>query len=323
MASYAVLLLSLVTLGALSGCAPGRLGEGGQHRVAHRTYVVTGASSGFGRGVAVRLGSYGANVVLAARRTDVLATVAAQVNAAGGTPLVVTTDVSDPEQVASLAAAAVRRFGRIDVWINDAGVAAFGRFDLVPLRDQARVVDVNLKGVIYGSYAALQQFRKQGFGTLINIASVEGHIPAPYQAVYSATKHGVVGLDGALQQELRLSSPDRIHVVTIEPWAADTPLWQHAANYSGHSLRMPWMDDPWKVVDAIIWASIHPVPEMPVGWKAEGAVTAHQFMPGLTDYFAGNVTQSSLIRNAPPAPTSQGNLFVPMQAGTGVEGGAR
>jgi hypothetical protein len=83
------------------------------------------------------------------------------------------------------------------------------------------------------------------------------------------------------------------------------------------------MDDPWKIVDAIIWASIHPVREMPVGWKAEGAVLSHQFMPGLTDYFAANIAHNSLIRNAPSAPNSQGNLFVPMQAGTGVEGAAQ
>jgi short-subunit dehydrogenase len=305
------------------GCAvPSRLDQADRGKIENRTFVVTGASSGFGRGVALKLASYGANVVIAARRTNVLERLATQLSAAGGRPLVVTTDVSNPSDVDCLAQEAVNRFGRIDVWINNAGVAAIGRFDQIPLQDQARVIDVNLKGVIYGSYAALRQFRKQGYGTLINVASVEGQVPLAYQAAYSASKHGVVGLDGALNEELRLAKLDSIHVITIEPWAADTPLWEHAANYTGHRPQIAFMDGPWEVVDAIIWASIHPV-EMPVGWKAEAAVLSHRLMPGLTDNIAAEVEQRSQIENAPPAPSSAGNLFEPMQSGTTVEGGVR
>jgi short-subunit dehydrogenase len=318
------LLLSGVVCALLSGCAaPPRLGEDGRKAIRNRTFVVTGASSGFGRGVALRLASYGGNVVLASRRPDVLDRLAVQLRAAGGTPLVVTTDVSKPEEVDRLAQEAAARFGRIDVWINDAGVAAIGRFDQIPLKDQARVIDVNLKGVLYGSYAALRQFRKQGYGTLVNIASVEGKVPLAYQAAYSASKHGVVGLDGALNEELRLDKQHSIHVVTVEPWAADTPLWEHAANYSGHRPQMAVMDGPWEVVDAIVWACVHPVGEMPVGWKAQAAVISHQIMPDMTEAVAACVERKSQIESAPPAPSTSGNLFEPMASGTTVEGGAR
>lgn len=318
------LLVLLLVAALLAGCAtPSRLRPADQRLIANRTFVVTGASSGFGRGVAIKLASHGANIVLAARRTDVLEEVASAVRAAGGTPLVVTTDVGRPEDVERLARATIARFGRIDVWINNAGVGAIGRFESIPVADHARVIDVNVNGVIYGSHAALRQFRLQGHGTLVNVASVEGEVPLAYHASYSASKHAVVGLGSALHQELRLAGIKTIKVVTVLPWAADTPFFQHTANYSGGTPRMVAMDDPQKVVDAIVWASIHPRKRMAVGWKAKGAVTAHQLVPGLTEHVAANITHRVQIETAPPAPPTSGTLHRPMQAGATVDGGVR
>lgn len=312
-------------LGAsLLGCAaPSQLGQGDRQRIAGRTFVVTGASSGLGRGAALKLASYGANVVLAARRTEVLDEVAGEVRDAGGQPLVVTTDVGRPDQVQRLARAAVERFGRIDVWINDAAVGAIGRFEDVPVEDHARIVDVNLKGVIYGSHAALRQFRRQGSGTLVNIASVEGKVPLAYHASYAATKHAVVGLGAALNQELRLGGMETIKVATVLPWAVDTPFWEHAANYSGGTPRMYAIDGAQEVVDAIVWVAIHPRKEYAVGWKAEGAVIGAQLLPGLAERIAGDVVHRAQIETAPPAPPTAGSVQEPMRAGTAVEGGAR
>ena len=149
------------------------------------------------------------------------------------------TDVSRPGTVEALAEVAERRFGRVDVWFNNAGVAAIGRFEEIPAVDHARTVDVNLNGVIYGSRAALRRFRAQGFGTLVNMASVEGRVPMAYHASYAATKHAIVGLDGALRQEMRLGGLDRIRVVTILPWAVDTPFWANAAPTPGASRAAP------------------------------------------------------------------------------------
>jgi short-subunit dehydrogenase len=162
----------------LSGCATSaHLRPRDQQSIAGKTFVITGASSGFGRGVAIQLASHGANVVLAARRTELLNEVAAEASAAGGTPLVVTTDVSKPEDIRRLADATIERFGRIDVWINNAGVGAIGRFWEIPVEDHSRLIDINLKGVIYGSHAALRQFRTQGAGTLVNIGSIDSEVP--------------------------------------------------------------------------------------------------------------------------------------------------
>src|SRR4051812_8221256 len=114
-------------------------------------YVITGASSGFGRGVALRLAKERANLVLVARREAVLRDVADQVASLGGVAMVAPADVADPQALESIAAATMARFGRIDVWINDAGVGAIGPFESIPEDEQARVVDINLKSVIFGS----------------------------------------------------------------------------------------------------------------------------------------------------------------------------
>ena len=185
----------------LSACAaPADLGAVDRALIAGHTFVITGASSGVGEGAALKLASYGGNVVLAARRGDVLETVARQARAYGAQALAVATDVSRPEEVQRLADAAVARYGRIDAWINDAAVAAIGRFDEVPMQDHARIIDVNLKGYIFGSYAALRQFRRQGFGTLVNVSSIEAYVPLAYQASYAASKAGILALDRAMSE---------------------------------------------------------------------------------------------------------------------------
>lgn len=289
-----------------------------------KTYVITGASSGFGRGVAVELGRRGGNVVLAARRAGVLREVAREVRAAGGAALVVPTDVSRPEQVERLARAAVARFGRVDVWINDAAVGINGRFWEIPVADAARAVDVNLKGVIYGSHAALRQFVAQGGGTLINLGSVESVVPVAYHNVYAATKAGILALDMAIIQELRLSGlGDRIKVATIMPWAVDTPWWGHAANYLGRTPRMVAVDDPAKVVRAIVDNTERPSAEVPVGWKAQGAYLGHRLSPDLTTRIAANLYHRETMGKGAPTPATTGSLYRPMAAGQGVEGGVR
>jgi short-subunit dehydrogenase len=320
-AIYLLLLLPALLLG---GCAT-TLSSDEQQAVAGKTYVITGASSGFGRGVALKLAAMKANVVLAARRTAVLEEVAQQASAAGGTPLVVTTDVANLQDMQRLRDAALQRFGRIDVWINNAGVGAIGVFDTIPIEDHARVVDVNLKGVIYGSHLALQQFRKQGQGVLINLGSVESEVPLAYHASYGATKAAILGLDRALNEELRLTGVgDRIKVSTIMPYGTDTPFFDHAANYTGRTAREPMLDPPEKVVDYIVYASVHPREEVLTGWKARSAYWSHRIAPDVTEYINGNVSHTSQMEHAPKVlPPTAGSLYQPMPGGTGVDGGVR
>ena len=215
-------------------------------------------------------------------------------------------------------------FGRIDVWVNNAGVGALGRFEDVPLEDHARTVDVNLKGVIYGSHHALRQFRQQGGGTLINMGSVVSRVPMPYYATYVSTKHGVVGLTNAINQELRANGERNIRAVTVMPYAADTPWFDHAANYSGRSPRQVLMDPPEKIVAAVVRAAAHPRKEVAVGWKAKGALVSHRLAPGVTEALAAAVVHDVQINDAAPGPPPHaGTLHRPMEGGRGVDGGVR
>src|SRR5690606_11825621 len=235
------------------------------------TVVITGASSGLGRGTAMKLASMGACVVINARREDLLEEVAGQARSSGGQAIVVPGDVSDPATIQHLLQAALQPTGRIDVWINNVGIGALGPFWDIPIEDHARVIDVNLKGLVYGAHAAIRQFRQQGAGTLVNIGSIDSEVPLAYQAGYSASKAGVLSLGRALNEELRLDKQERIKVATVMPWAVDTPWWEHAANYSGGTPRMAAMDDPEKVVDAIVEICLDPQEELAVGWKAKAS----------------------------------------------------
>ena len=287
------------------------------------TIVITGASSGFGRGAALRLAGEGANVVLAARRTELLEELTEEIVAAGGKALPVTVDVSDPAEIARLAAAATERFGRIDVWINNVGIGALGLFWDIPIEDHARLVDVNLKGLIYGAHEALKRFRAQGFGTLINIGSIDSEVPVAYQASYSATKAAVLSLSRALNEELRLTGDNEtIKVGVIMPWAVDTPWWTHAANYTGHAPRMAAMDDPEIVIDAIVRACLDPKEEQPVGSKAHASYASHHVFPDLTERLTATI-QDREVAKAFPAPPTTGAIHEPMSEGATVSGGIR
>jgi len=290
--------------------------------VAGATIVVTGASSGFGRGAAIKLAEQGANVVLGARRAEALGQLAAEIGAAGGTALAVGMDVSDPRDVMRLAQAAVQRFGRFDVWINNAGIGALGFFWDIPIEDHARVIDVNLKGLIYGAHVALRQFREQGFGTLINMGSIDSEVPLAYQASYAASKAAVLSLGRSLREELRLAGNEDIRVGTIMPWAVDTPWWTHAANYSGHAPRMLAMDDPAIVIDAIVRACVVPKEEMPAGLIAHASNASHHIFPDLTERMSADIAHREVGKAFPMDP-GPGAIYQPMSDTATIGGGIR
>lgn len=298
------------------------IGKSGQKKINGKTYVIIGASSGLGRGVAQQLGKCRANVVLCARRTDLLEEIADTIRSYGANATVVTMDISRPEDLQRAADAAVKEYSKIDVWINMAGVAALGRFWDIPSKDHARVIDVNLKGFLYGSRTAVQQFIKQGHGILINMGSVESEIPLAYQVSYSASKAGVRSLGLALHQELRLSGFKDIKVVTIEPWAVDTPLWRHVANYSGVEPKMPLMDQPDIVINAVLRKSLRPAKIVPVGWKAEGASFFANVLPRFSEWLSGTISHKFQIEMGPEVPDTEGSLYQPMPEGRGVDDGA-
>jgi len=288
----------------------------------NRVVVITGASSGFGRGAALKFAQSGAHVVLAARRKRLLKDVAEECRQIGGEALVVETDVSSPSEVENLAARAINEFGRIDVWVNNAGVGTVSRFEDAPLEEHEQVIRTNLLGTIYGSYVALQQFRQRGKGVLINIGSFAGKVAAPYLSSYSASKFGVRGLGMALRDELEQNGEERIHVCTVMPVSMDTPFFEHAANHTGKLVQpIPPAYDPQSVVDVIYDLAMDPKDEVVVGPSGKFASMAERIAPRLTRKQMAKTTHRSQFTESPDAAEKSGSVFRPMRSGTDLYGG--
>ncbi|MAY73235.1 MAG: oxidoreductase [Phycisphaerae bacterium] len=184
-----------------------------------KVVVITGASSGIGEVTARELASRGAKVVLGARRTDRLESVASEIRDGGGSAVVVATDVTKREDVEKLVEAAVENFGHVDVMLNNAGVMPLSPLSAGKVDEWERMVDVNIKGVLYGIAAALPRMKERGSGHVINVSSVAGHVVFPSSAVYCGTKFAVRAISEGLRQE-----EDSIRVTIISPGATASEL---------------------------------------------------------------------------------------------------
>lgn len=274
--------------------------------------VITGASSGIGRATALLFASKGASVVLASRREQALNEVAGECVLVGGDVLVVPTDVTDYKAVRRLAKATVKKFGRIDVWINGAGVGAFGSFLDVPLDDVRRVLDVNVMGYVYGARAALKVMVEQGEGSIVNIASLVGEVQQPYTSAYGMSKAAVRALGVSLRQELALDGHRKIHVSTIVPPTIDTPFFRHAANYTGREVvAMPPVYPAELVATAIEKVSRSPKPEVIVGTLGKVFSHEHRRRPALVEAQMAVQTDRLQLSNRHDAEDTTGSLFTP------------
>ncbi len=192
-----------------------------ENNIAGKIIVITGASSGLGAATARRLAALGATVVLGARRIEKLNALAQELGGSEQKAIAIQTDVTQSGQVQRLVDAAVDRYGRIDVMINNAGIMPHSPLDRVKIDDWDRTIDVNIKGVLYGIAAALPYMQRQKSGHFINVSSVAGHKVRPSSAVYAATKHAVLALSEGLRLEVK---PYNIRTTVISPGAIDTDL---------------------------------------------------------------------------------------------------
>lgn len=186
--------------------------------IENKVVVITGASSGIGEAAALLLAERGAKVVLGARGADRLAALAARIVNNGGEAVYASTDVRQREDLNRLVALACERYGKIDVFVSNAGVMPISPLDDLRVEDWEDMIDVNIKGVLYGIAAALPVFREQGFGHFVNTASTAGHKTVPNQSVYSGTKFAVRAISEGLRQE----AGDKLRVTIISPGIVKT-----------------------------------------------------------------------------------------------------
>ncbi|MDX3969206.1 MAG: SDR family oxidoreductase [Bradyrhizobium sp.] len=207
--------------------------------IAGKVVVITGASSRMGAAAARYLAAKGASVVLGARRADRIDALAAEIAAAGGKAAAVATDVTKREDLKKLVDTAVETYGRIDVLVNNAGVMPLSPVDRLKIDEWDQMIDVNLKGVLYGIAAALPYMKAQKSGHIINNSSVAGHKLFPGTAVYSATKFAVRALSEGLREEV---SPDNIRVTVISPGAVKTELLEHISEKDVQKANRDFVD---------------------------------------------------------------------------------
>ncbi|MBP2170759.1 NADP-dependent 3-hydroxy acid dehydrogenase YdfG [Erwinia toletana] len=197
------------------------------NNISGKIIVITGASSGLGEATARLLASQGARIVLAARRAERINALAEELVESGAQAIAVTTDVARRDDVSNLVDIAVKTFGQIDAMINNAGVMPLSLVEKRQVEEWEQMVDINIKGVLYGVAAALPHMQARKSGHFINVASTAGHRVMPTSSVYSATKYAVRAFSEGLRQEV---TPHNIRVTIISPGASATELMSHVSD---------------------------------------------------------------------------------------------
>lgn len=286
--------------------------------ISEQVIVITGASSGIGLATALMAAKRGAKVVLAARSDETLADIVKKIQGDGGIAFAVCADVTVRDDLEQIASQAVSTFGRIDTWVNNAGVAIYGKLEDVPEVDSRKLFDINFWGVVNGSLIALP-YLKQSKGALINIGSEVSEAVVPLQGMYSASKHAVKGFTDALRVEVVDVDKQDVSITLIQPTAVDTPYPQHARNYMEQEPKLPGpMIEADKVAEAILEAAQKPKRDVKVGARAVVETLMGKFAGRLGDKVAAKFADKQQYDEKPRDP--EGTLEKPGQSGQ-VKGG--
>jgi len=249
-----------------------------------RVIAITGASAGIGLATAIRLARDGARLVLCARRADKLEAAAADIRAAaapGSEIVAIAADVTKAEDMDRLVAEAVRRFGRLDVMMCNAGFGVAGAIDDITESQMRALVDTNFMGTYHAAHAALPVFRRQNSGHLIVISSIVGKRGVPYMGAYAATKFAQVGLAECVRAEVTGSG---IHVTVVYPVSTETEFFDVMSHETGTTIsRFGPRQNADVVADAIARAIAKPVPEVFPLFASRALVWLNAFAPGFAD----------------------------------------
>ncbi|MEN2787935.1 SDR family oxidoreductase [Sphingomonas qilianensis] len=280
--------------------------------LASQVMLITGASSGIGLVTARAAARKGARVMLVARNEAALLEATAGIVNEGHEAAFAVADVRSIDQLRDAAAAAVARFGRIDSWINCAGVALYATLADTPEDEHQQLFQTNYFGMVHGSLVAVEHLRNAG-GALITIGSIAGDIPAPIMGAYAASKHAVKGYTESLRIEINADQLP-ISVTLIKPAGIDTPIAGHAANHvEGEALIPAPLYAPDLVADAILEAAVTPRLSITVGGTGRAQVLLGTHFPGLLARFGG--LMMPMLSDPQQAKTPGSNLDHPLNDG--------
>ena len=274
--------------------------------LADQVIVITGASSGIGRATALMAAARGAAVVVAARGSEGLDSLVAEIVADGGRASACVTDVTDAAAVERLAAHAVNIYGTIDTWVNNAGVAIAGKLEDLADEEARRVFDINFWGMVHGCKAALPHLKAKG-GVLVNLGSVTSDVAAPFMGLYSASKQAIRGYTDALRIELMMERAP-VAVTLVKPAPIATPILEHQRNRMDRRATMPPpFYKPDDVAKTILHAAEHPERDLYVGGVGMIGSMLGQAFPNVADAAAA-LLGPRLFKTAQPRDDRPDNL---------------
>ena len=283
--------------------------------------VVTGAGAGIGRAIARRFGADGCKVALLARGPEALEGARREVEAAGGTALTVSTDVSDPEAVEAAAELVERELGPIDVWVNDAMTTVFAFFEDIEPDEFRRATDVTYHGTVWGTRAALKRMVPRDRGSIVLVGSAMAYQGIPLQAPYSGAKHAVKGFFDSVRTELRHKG-SRVHVAMVQLPGINTPQFDHCrSKVPGHPMPVAPVYEPEVAADAVHWAAHHRRRQVYVGIPTLYTILGSKLAPWLAERYLAKTAVSGQQADAPPGPQNrEGNLMRPPSGDPGAHG---
>jgi NAD(P)-dependent dehydrogenase (short-subunit alcohol dehydrogenase family) len=285
-----------------------------------KVVVVTGASAGVGRAAAQAFGERGDRVALVARGEESLDGAARDVTRAGGEPLIVPTDVADPEQVEAAADRAEGELGPIDVWVNDAMATVFSPFVEIEPDEFDRSTRVTYLGAVWGTRSALRRMRSRDHGVIVQVGSALAYRGIPLQSSYCGAKHAMKGFTESVRTEL-MHEGSRVHVTMVQLPALNTPQFEIGrTKLDRHPQPVPPIYQPEVAARAIVWASEHRRREIHVGGATVKTIWGNKLVPGLADRYLARSGVESQLTDEPLTGGRDGNLFAPVPGDHGTRG---
>lgn len=277
-----------------------------QNNISGKVIVITGASSGVGRAAAETFSSAGCKLILVARGQQGLDEVVDISNNLGAYAIGISADISVAEEVEKIAEKTLEHFGRIDVWVNNAGVMANGKFEDIPMEIHEQVIKTNLFGYMHGAYNAIKIFKEQKYGILINNISIGGLMPAPFSAVYSSSKYGIKGMMEGLQAEI--SNYSSIHICNIYPQLQNSTGNLHSAKYSGFKMGIsPLASDPRLTAQTMVELAANPKSDVYPDFSSRLITTIYRIFPKPFSYAAFAFVR--MMMNFQKGPDVEGNIL--------------